>query len=173
MPAAGPRSLAAPTSSDMTRRRPIPDHAERAAPHGPTTRWPGAGRPKKTVSIGSPSSSAVRDHSSLGELERERAGREVEPAPDEREPHRGLPVHEAAGVVDEVQPSVLGHAVRPDLDGVDAVDGQTLDRGDGNPGDARFAGGLIHASILATCTRPAPCALLLYACISVAALPRL
>ena len=58
MPAAGPRSLAAPTSSDITSRSPMPDHAESAAFQGPTTRRPAAGRPKKTVSIASPSSSA-------------------------------------------------------------------------------------------------------------------
>ena len=42
----------------MTSRSGMPDHAESAAFHGPVTRRPGAGRPKKTVSIGSPSSSA-------------------------------------------------------------------------------------------------------------------
>ena len=121
MPASGPRSLAAPISSDMTRRRSSPDHAESAAAHGPTTTRPAAGRPKKTVSMRLAELERPRDHVALGELERERSGRAVEPVRDEREAHRRLPVHEAPRLVDEMQPAVLGHAVQADVHRVDAA----------------------------------------------------
>ena len=147
--ASAPRSLAAPTSSVMTSRSSSPTTAESAAAHGPATRWPGAGRPKKIVSNGSPSSTAPGHDVAFGELERQRPGRAVERARHERQPHRGLPVDEAPGGVDEMQASVLGHAVRPDVGALDLAQREPLDRGDGDPRDACFAGRGLHLAMLA------------------------
>ena len=47
-----------------------------------------------------------------------------------------------------MQSAVLGHAVRPDVGALDLPQREALDRRDGDPRDAGFAGGGLHRSML-------------------------
>ena len=126
-PASGPRSLAAPTSSDMIIRSSSPENAESAAAHGPTTTRTAGGPAEEDRLERLAELERAGDDLTAGELERKRSRLAVEAARDEREPHRRLAVHEAPGRVDEMQPAVLGHAVRSDLHLADLLQREALD----------------------------------------------
>ncbi len=108
-----------------------------AAAHGPSTMCPTAVRPWMADSIEAPNLHRILDDRPVGECQSQDHRLGVRPGRNlDQRPLKQL-VDQPVAVIDHVEASILGHAVRPEEDLVARLEPETADRRDVQAGDGR------------------------------------